>query len=122
VLQSHEVSTHYLSCSGVTDRDSTKMCPHKLRQNCVFSSGGMYRSRSAFWCVQGVKYRCTIFHAQVGRSGFLEKRARRLYAKLVCLQPVGSVSHVLNFGTSGVQNVDALFFVLRLDRYGLHKK
>jgi hypothetical protein len=82
----------------------------------------MYRSHSAFWCVQGVKYRCTIFHAQVGKSGFLKKRAQTLYAKLVFLQPVGSVSHVLYVGTSRARNVYALFFVLRWDRYELHRK
>jgi hypothetical protein len=37
-----------------------------LSQTCVFVSGGIYGSCSAFWFVQGVKRRCTIFHAWVG--------------------------------------------------------
>jgi hypothetical protein len=37
-----------------------------LNQTCVFSSGGIYGSRSMLWCVRGVKQRCTIFHSQLG--------------------------------------------------------
>jgi hypothetical protein len=37
-----------------------------LRPTCVFASGGICGSRSAFRCVWGTKHRCTIFHAQVG--------------------------------------------------------
>jgi hypothetical protein len=44
------------------------------------------------------------------------------YAKLLFLHPVGSVGHVVHSGASGVRNVDALFFMLRLDRYAFDKK
>jgi hypothetical protein len=40
----------------------------------------------------------------------------------VFLHPVGSAGHVVQSGASGSQNVDALFFTLRWDRYGNHKK
>jgi hypothetical protein len=35
---------------------------------------------------------------------------------------VGSVGHVVHFGASGARNIDALFFILGWDQYGLHKK
>jgi hypothetical protein len=35
-------------------------------RTCVFASGGICGSCSAFWCVQGTKHQHTIFHAQVG--------------------------------------------------------
>jgi hypothetical protein len=35
-----------------------------------FASGGIYGSRSAFWCIRAVKCRCTILHAQVGPVQF----------------------------------------------------
>jgi hypothetical protein len=36
-----------------------------LRRTCVFSSGGICGSRTAFLCVRGMKRRCAIFHARV---------------------------------------------------------
>jgi hypothetical protein len=37
-----------------------------LRRTCVFASGGICGSRSAFWSVQIAKHQCSILHAQVG--------------------------------------------------------
>jgi hypothetical protein len=44
------------------------------------------------------------------------------YAELVFLHPLGSVGHVVHYGASEARNIEALFFLLRLDRYGFHKK
>jgi hypothetical protein len=38
-----------------------------------FSSGGIYGSRNAFWCVRGTKHQRTIFHTPVGRVRFPKK-------------------------------------------------
>jgi hypothetical protein len=41
-----------------------------LRRICVFASGGISESRSAFWRLQGEKHRHTIFPAWVGLVQF----------------------------------------------------
>jgi hypothetical protein len=56
------------------------------------------------------------------RYGLHEKHAQTRYAELVLLHPVGSVGHVVHSGASEAQNIDALFFILEWDRYGLHKR
>jgi hypothetical protein len=61
-----ETSMHYFLCSGGPVRILQKARRVTLCQTCVFLSSGIYESRSAFWCVRGVKCRRTIFHARVG--------------------------------------------------------
>jgi hypothetical protein len=85
------------------------------------ASGVIYGPHSAFWCVRCVKRRCTIFYDQVGRRGFHKKHIGTCYSELVVLHPVGSVGHEVNSGPSGTQNIDALSFMLRWDRYGFDK-
>jgi hypothetical protein len=54
--------------------------------------------------------------------GFDKKRNGTRYTKLVLLHPVGSTVPILRFGTSGVSNIDALFFMLRWSNTNLTKK
>jgi hypothetical protein len=54
--------------------------------------------------------------------GFDKKHVRTHYVELVFLLLVGSAGHVVHSSASGVRNIDALFFMLRLDRYRIHKK
>jgi hypothetical protein len=61
-----QTSMHYFSRSGETGMNSTKTCRDTLRRICVFASGAICDSRSAFLCVQGVKRRHTNFHSRVG--------------------------------------------------------
>jgi hypothetical protein len=93
-----------------------------LHQTCVFASGGICRSRSAFRCIRGAKRRHAILHAWVGLVRILENRNGSCYAELMFLHPVGSTGHVVHCGAYGAQNVDAPFFLLVWDRYGYHKK
>jgi hypothetical protein len=46
-----------------------KKMPSHVTLNCVFTFGGICRSRSAFQCFRGVKHRHGIFHARVGHVG-----------------------------------------------------
>jgi hypothetical protein len=44
------------------------------------------------------------------------------YTELMFFHPVGSRGHVVHFGASGVQNIDALFFLLGWTWCGFHKE
>jgi hypothetical protein len=53
---------------------------------------------------------------------FHKKSSKTRYAKLVLLHLVGSSGHVVHSSASGVQNIEALFFMVGWDRYGFDKK
>jgi hypothetical protein len=44
------------------------------------------------------------------------------YAEHAFLYPMGSMGHIVHSGASGARIIDALFFMLRWDWYGLHKR
>jgi hypothetical protein len=54
--------------------------------------------------------------------GFHQKLDGTRYTELMFFYPLGSVGLVVHSGASRVRNIDALFFILGLDRYGFNKK
>jgi hypothetical protein len=64
-----------------------KACGYTLHRTCVFPSGGICGSWSAFWCVWGAKPQGTVFHARVGPVQFPWKAAQTNYAKHVFFIP-----------------------------------
>jgi hypothetical protein len=56
------------------------------------------------------------------RYRFTKKRTGTGYAEHVLFGLVRFVGHIVHFGTSGLRNIEALFFMLGWDRCRLHKK
>jgi hypothetical protein len=69
-----------------------------------------------------MKHCDTIFHALVGLLWIPQKSVGASYVELVFLHLVGFVCHVVYSGAFEARNIDTLFFILRWDRYGFHKK
>jgi hypothetical protein len=55
---------------------SHKKCWDTLCRTSVFASRVIWRSHSAFWCIQGVKHQHTIFHSRVGPMRFSQEVRR----------------------------------------------
>jgi hypothetical protein len=92
-----------------------------LRRNCVFASDVICGSRSAFWCIRGVKHGDTIFHARVGPMWFPQKARRDTLCQTCFFHSARSVGHVVHSGVSKAQNIGTLFFVLGRAQCGFQK-
>jgi hypothetical protein len=90
VRPNRETSTHYFSCSCGKGTDSTKARRDKLRQTCVFASGGICGSPSAFRCIWAVKCQFTIFPASVGLVR-IPQNARRDTLRRSCIFASGGI-------------------------------
>jgi hypothetical protein len=111
-----EKSRHYFLVSGGPIAVSIKGTQDRFRQTCVFTSGGIRGLRSAFQCVRGVKCRHTIFHARVGLVRFPYKVCWDTLHRTCVFTSGGICGSVVHSVAFGGQNVDALFFMLGLDR------
>jgi hypothetical protein len=79
-----ETSMHYFPCSSGPGEVSIKSARDTLCRTCVFASGGICGSCSAFWCILDVKRLRTIFQARVGPVRIRQKCVRTGYAELEC--------------------------------------
>jgi hypothetical protein len=70
------------------------------------------RSRSAFRCVRGMKWQCTVFIHGWDRYRFDKKCTETRYTENAFLYPVGSVGHVVHSCASGARHGDILFLML----------
>jgi hypothetical protein len=87
-------------------------CQDTFRRTCVFSSGAIGGSHSAFPYIRATKHSALFFMFGWAWCGFRKKRIGTHYAKLVSLHPVVSVGHLVNFCVSRPQNIDTQFCML----------
>jgi hypothetical protein len=122
VHSGHKTLTHYFSSLGGTGTDSTKSILRHVTSNLCFPSGGICGSCSACWCVWGMKYRHTIFHARVGPVRIQQNARWDTLRRSLFFHPVGSAGHVVHSDATGARIIDALLFMLGWDRFRLNKK
>jgi hypothetical protein len=77
-----------------------------------FASGAIGGSRSAFWCIRGMKCRRTIFHARVDLVRIPQKACQNTLRQ-TCVFASGWISRShSSFRCVRARNIDALFFML----------
>jgi hypothetical protein len=81
-------------------------------QNCVFASGRICRTCSAFWCTWATKVDTLFFMLGWYRYRFHEKHTGTRYVELVFLHPVGSTGHVVHSAHPGCETSEHYFSCL----------
>jgi hypothetical protein len=81
-------------------------------QNCVFASGRICRTCSAFWCTWATKVDTLFFMLGWYRYRFHEKHTGTRYVELVFLHPVGSTGHVVHSARPGCETSEHYFSCL----------
>jgi hypothetical protein len=118
----HESLTHYFSCSGETGTDATITAPRHVTPKCVFASGGIFGSRSAFWCARVAKCRGTIFHARVGAVHIAEKSHWTTLRRTSVFASSGICGSYSAFWCIRGAKIRRVVFMLGWDQYRTHKK
>jgi hypothetical protein len=75
---------------GGSGMDSTKVTSAHDTPNLCFASGGIYGSRSAFRCLEGVKCQGTVFHARV-EPIWIPKNVRQDTLRRTCVIACGGI-------------------------------
>jgi hypothetical protein len=105
VCSGHETLTHYFLCLGGPGADPIKSTLGYITGTCVFASGAICVSCSAFWCIRGTKYRCTIFRARMGKVR-IPLEARRDKLLCTCIFASGAIcgSHSASVCVRGMKH------------------
>jgi hypothetical protein len=107
----HETVKHYFPAPMGPTRFPQKARRDTLRRTCVFPSGGICGSHSAFRCVWDVKHRHTILMLGWAWCGFHKKRIRTCYCQTCVFASGGNCGSCSAFQWVQTQNVDALLFL-----------
>jgi hypothetical protein len=117
-----ETSTHYFSCSGGTNTDSTKERQDMSHRPRIITSYGICGSPSAFRHVRGMKHRCTISHAWVGPVRIPRKACWDTLQRICVFTSSGICGSCSAFWcVRGVKHRRNIFHA-RWDKYGFDKK
>jgi hypothetical protein len=86
-----------------------KLCEDTSYRTCVFATGAIYGSCSAFGVSRTQNINALYFMLRWARCRSPKSRVETRHTELVFLHPCRSVGHVVRSSASRTQNIDALF-------------